>query len=135
VASRHRDALAALPEPVRAQVAYDAERGWNRVVYCLVVNHLSEVLAVLADQRPPLERLLWSRVRDRFDAYRRDHGSSPPLRALLAGAPLPAKANLLTRWQRRADRHAGYVALPNPLAAHGPPTAAPLAQPESAGVR
>jgi len=31
--------------------------------------------------------------------------------------PLPAKANLLTRWERKADRHATYVALPNPIAA------------------
>jgi hypothetical protein len=41
---------------------------------------------------------------------------SPRLRALLAGVPLPAKANLLTRWERRADREAGYVRLPSPLA-------------------
>jgi hypothetical protein len=36
--------------------------------------------------------------------------------ALLAGVPLPAKANLLTRWERKADREAGYVRLPSPLA-------------------
>ncbi|CAM5697309.1 hypothetical protein SVIOM74S_03305 [Streptomyces violarus] len=33
----------------------------------------------------------------------------------LAGVPLPAKANLLTRWERKADRAAGYVRLPSPL--------------------
>jgi hypothetical protein len=30
--------------------------------------------------------------------------------------PLPAKANLLTRWERKADRAAGYVRLASPLA-------------------
>jgi len=38
------------------------------------------------------------------------------LRALLAGVPLPAKANLRTRWARDPDRQATYVSVPNPLA-------------------
>ncbi len=33
----------------------------------------------------------------------------------MAGVPLPAKANLLTRWERKADRHAGYVRIGSPL--------------------
>jgi hypothetical protein len=36
----------------------------------------------------------------------------------------PAKANLLTRWQRQADRLADYVPLPNPWGAPPLPAAA-----------
>jgi siderophore synthetase component len=108
----HRAALATLPDGL--QVSYDAERGWHRVVYCLLVNHVAEILAAVADRYPSVEAQLWAAVHDRLDAYRAEHGSSPQLRALLSGVPLPAKANLLTRWQRAADRHAGYVPVPNP---------------------
>jgi siderophore synthetase component len=73
------------------------------------------VLAAIADRHPALERQLWDEVSVQLDAYAREHGSSPQLRALLSGVPLPAKANLLVRWERRADLHAGYLALPSPL--------------------
>ncbi len=75
------------------------------------------MLAALADLHPDARTGAVGRsgrrtagVRRRRTAARRGCG------ALLAGAPLPAKANLLTRWQRRADRDAGYVRLPSPLA-------------------
>ncbi|MFF7353939.1 IucA/IucC family protein [Streptomyces filipinensis] len=111
----HRAFLAALPEDVRTPMTYDAERGWNRVAYCLLVNHTAEVLAALADTEPALEPALWGLVRDHLDAYARSAGEPPRLRALLSGVPLPAKANLLLRWSRQADRHATYVPLPSPL--------------------
>jgi hypothetical protein len=38
--------------------------------------------------------------------YAREHGWPAPLRAVLAGVPLPAKANLRLRWARGADREA-----------------------------
>jgi len=44
-----------------------------------------------------------------------EHGWPPELRAVLAGVPLPAKANLRVRWARDADRDAAYVQVPNPL--------------------
>ncbi|MFF7189805.1 IucA/IucC family protein [Streptomyces sp. NPDC008222] len=115
VPEHHRETLAALPEDVSAPMTYDAERGWNRVAYCLLVNHAAEVLAALADTDPALEPALWGLVRDHLDAYSRSAGDPPRLRALLSGVPLPAKANLLLRWSRQADRHAGYVPLPSPL--------------------
>jgi siderophore synthetase component len=110
--------------PPGLQVTYDAERGWNRVVYCLLVNHVPEVLAAVADRHPDAEPVLWELVRDRLADHRRTHGDSPQLRALLSGVPLPAKANLLTRWQRHADRLADYVPLPNPWGAPPLPAAA-----------
>ncbi len=117
LAARHGTALAALDPRVAAALTYDPGRGWDRVVYCLLVNHTAEMLAVLADMYPHLEADLWARVGDVLREYAAAAGCPPPLRALLAGVPLPAKANLLTRWERRADRAAGYVRLPSPLAA------------------
>ncbi|AZK92578.1 MULTISPECIES: IucA/IucC family protein [Streptomyces] len=112
----HAAALAALPPAVAAPMTYDARRGWDRVVYCLFVNHVAELLAALADLHPQTEAALWSEVRRTVRRYADEHGCPPQLSALLAGVPLPAKANLLTRWERSADRHAGYVRLPSPLA-------------------
>ncbi|GHI03994.1 iron transporter [Streptomyces cellostaticus] len=116
VPEHHRDTLAALPPEVAGPMTYDAQRGWDRVVYCLLVNHVAELLAALADLYPEAEAALWARVRAALQEYAQDHGCPPRLAALLAGVPLPAKANLLTRWERRADRDAGYVRLPSPLA-------------------
>ncbi|GHE08105.1 iron transporter [Streptomyces alanosinicus] len=116
VPEHHADTLAALPAEVAGPLAYDAQRGWDRVVYCLLVNHVAELLAALADLHPGAEATLWARVRAALQAYADRLGCPPRLAALLAGVPLPAKANLLTRWERRADRDAGYVRLPSPLA-------------------
>ncbi|MGW2567294.1 IucA/IucC family protein [Streptomyces sp. NPDC001537] len=116
VPEHHADTLAALPPDVAGPMTYDARRGWDRVVYCLLVNHIAELLAALADLHPQAEGALWARVRATLQAYADRHGCPPRLAALLAGVPLPAKANLLTRWERKADREAGYVRLPSPLA-------------------
>ncbi|NUR44123.1 MAG: iron transporter [Streptomyces sp.] len=112
----HAATLAALPPEVAGPMTYDARRGWDRVVYCLLVNHVAELLAALADLHPRAEAALWGRVRATLKWYADRHGCPPRLAALLAGVPLPAKANLLTRWERKADREAGYVRLPSPLA-------------------
>jgi siderophore synthetase component len=110
--------LAALPRDVRAHLRYGPERGWDRVAYCLFVNHVSAVLGVLADLDPGAERLLWSRVRAVLTDFVRAHGRSAQVSGILAGVPLPAKTNLLTRWHRAADRDSGYVPVALPL---GPP--------------
>ncbi|MWA15486.1 IucA/IucC family protein [Streptomyces sp. BA2] len=120
VPERHAETLAALPPEVAGPMTYDAQRGWDRVVYCLLVNHVAELLAALADLHPHTEAALWSQVRAIVQEFADTHGCPPRLSALLAGVPLPAKANLLTRWERKADRDAGYVRLtsPFPLAEH-----------------
>ncbi|WP_329123461.1 IucA/IucC family protein [Streptomyces sp. NBC_01353] len=112
----HADALAALPFEVAGPMTYDARRGWDRVLYCLLVNHIAELLAALADLHPRIEPDLWNQVRATLRSYADRHGCPPRLAALLAGVPLPAKANLLTRWERKSDREADYVRLPSPLA-------------------
>ncbi|TXS44417.1 IucA/IucC family protein [Streptomyces sp. t39] len=122
----HARALAALPPQVAGPLTYDPARGWHRVVYCLLVNHAAELLAALADRHPHLEHALWQEVRGVLARYADEHGPArPELTALLAGAPLPAKANLLTRWRRDADRDAGYVLIDSPLA---PPRTTPGAR-------
>jgi siderophore synthetase component len=112
--------LAGLPGPVAHAMTYDPERGWDRVVYCLFVNHLAEVAGAVADLCPPLERELWRLARHHVARHTAETAAVPGgparLRALLAGVPLPAKANLHTRWARDPDREAGYVSVPNPLA-------------------
>ncbi|WP_413810357.1 IucA/IucC family protein [Streptomyces sp. OE57] len=116
VPEHHTAGLAALPEAVARPLTYERERGWDRVVYCLLVNHIAEMVAALADRSPGLEPALWSAVRRVLCERSAAHDHPPALRALVAGVPLPAKANLLTRWGRRADRHAGYVRIASPLA-------------------
>ncbi|CAM5592518.1 Siderophore synthetase component OS=Streptomyces violarus OX=67380 GN=FHS41_000500 PE=3 SV=1 [Streptomyces violarus] len=54
-------------------------------------------------------------MRGTLRSYADRHGCPPRLAALLTGVPLPAKANLLTRWERKADRASGIVRLPSPL--------------------
>lgn len=108
--------LALLPTDVAGPMTYDAQRGWDRVVYCLVVNHIAEVLAALCDLHPQSETVLWRQVRTVLADHAAVYGCPPLLRGLLAGVPLPAKANLFTRWERRPDREAGYVRLASPLA-------------------
>ncbi|WP_329181912.1 IucA/IucC family protein [Streptomyces sp. NBC_01477] len=112
---RHRAALAGLPEHIADPLTYDADQGWTRLAYCLFVNNIGEMLAALADLSPGTERALWAAVRRVLADYGARHGRQPRLDALLAGEPLPAKANLLTRWERAADRQAAYVRLPSPL--------------------
>ncbi|RSO12903.1 iron transporter [Streptomyces sp. WAC 06783] len=128
----HAAFLAGLPGEVARSLVYDRERGWDRVVYCLLVNHLAETAAAVADRHPALEGELWRAVRGVLRERSAAHGEPDELRALLAGAPLPAKANLLTRWGRAADREAGYVRIASPVtpgaADGGPPvrTATPV---------
>ncbi|KAB2343428.1 IucA/IucC family protein [Actinomadura rudentiformis] len=110
------DHLTGLPSRVREAMTYDADRAWNRVVYCLLVNHLTETAAAVADLHPALDARLWPAARRYFAGYERH----PEVRALLAGVPLPAKANLRARWARTADRAATYVPVPNPLAPPAP---------------
>jgi siderophore synthetase component len=118
VSSRHGALLAGLPPGIARGLAYDARRGWDRVAYCLLVNHLAEVAAAIADRCAPAaecERELWRQARQVLTEAAAEHGWPPELRAVLAGVPLPGKANLRLRWYRDADRKAEYIPVPNPL--------------------
>lgn len=103
------------PDGVPAQVRYGPRAAHRRIVYCLFVNHLGGISGALADARPGIERRLWQELRGVVEAVAADLGEPAELRALLTGEPLLAKANLLVRWRRDADRAAPFVPVPNPM--------------------
>ncbi|WBB90272.1 IucA/IucC family protein [Verrucosispora sp. WMMC514] len=107
--------LPAWPDEVPRQSAYTPAQAVQRVVYCLFVNHLAGLAGALADGHPGIEPRLWRTVRETVEATYAQLGEPAELLALLDGAPLAAKANLLVRWHRAADQQAPYVAVPNPL--------------------
>jgi siderophore synthetase component len=86
--------------------------GWERLVYCLVVNHLAELAALLAEHHPTAD--LWTAVRRELTRYDAEHGL-PEIADLLASPTLPGKTNLLLRWTGADGADARYVPLPNPL--------------------
>ncbi|WP_251095481.1 IucA/IucC family protein [Streptomyces sp. Caat 7-52] len=97
-----RDAEGAklLPDVTRAA-------GWERLVYCLVVNHLTEIAGALADHHGL----------DPWPAARRElaRHDLPEIPALLTAPTLPGKTNLLLRWTGADGADARYLPLPNPL--------------------
>lgn len=96
-------------EGVKLLPGTERAAGWERLVYCLVVNHLTEVAAALAEHHPGLDP--WPAARR--ELARRD---LPEVRALLAAPTLPGKTNLLLRWTGADGADARYLPLPNPLA-------------------
>ncbi|MFI5993695.1 IucA/IucC family protein [Streptomyces sp. NPDC051362] len=89
------------------------EAGWERLVYCLVVNHLAELAALLAERFPGADP--WPAVRAEL-LRRATDGDLPEIAALLTSPTLPGKTNLLLRWTDADGADARYVPLPNPLA-------------------
>ncbi|WP_055532977.1 IucA/IucC family protein [Streptomyces graminilatus] len=108
VQALYRDAegVKLLPEVSRAA-------GWERLVYCLVVNHLVEIAEALRERHPDLDP--WPAVRDVFERESRRLGL-PEAAALLTAPTLPGKTNLLLRWTGADGADARYLPLPNPLA-------------------
>ncbi|MEU5593217.1 IucA/IucC family protein [Streptomyces sp. NPDC020298] len=99
---RDAEGVKLLPDVTRAA-------GWERLVYCLVVNHLTEIAAVLAEHHPGLDP--WPAARRALAAH-----DLPEIPALLASPTLPGKTNLLLRWTGADGADARYLPLPNPLA-------------------
>ncbi|MFJ3876159.1 IucA/IucC family protein [Streptomyces sp. NPDC090077] len=94
----------------------DMPRGaaWQRLVYCLVVNHLAEVGGALAERHPAAAAGVWPAVRGELLRYDAAYGL-PEIAELLTAPALPAKTNLLLRWTRADGADARYLPLPNPL--------------------
>ncbi|GAA5014194.1 IucA/IucC family protein [Streptomyces siamensis] len=100
-------------EGVKLLPAVTREAGWERLVYCLLVNHLAELAALLAERHPGLDP--WPAVREELIRYDREH-DLPEIAGLLAAPAVPGKTNLLLRWTGADGADARYVPLPNPLA-------------------
>ncbi|MDN3021819.1 IucA/IucC family protein [Streptomyces sp. S.PB5] len=96
-------------EGVKLLADVDREAGWERLVYTLVVNHLSEVADALAERHPGLDP--WPAARRELARH-----DLPEIPALLASPTLPGKTNLLLRWTGADGADARYLPLPNPLA-------------------
>ncbi|WP_162951003.1 IucA/IucC family protein [Streptomyces sp. CC0208] len=99
---RDAEGVKLLPDVPRAA-------GWERLVYCLVVNHLCEVAAALAERRPGFDP--WPAVRRELSRH-----DLPEAAALLTAPTLPGKTNLLLRWTGADGADARYLPLPNPVA-------------------
>ena len=98
---RDAEGVKLLPDTSRAA-------GWERLVYCLVVNHLCEIAAALAEHHRGLDP--WPAARRALARH-----DLPEIPALLASPTLPGKTNLLLRWTGADGAGARYRPLPNPL--------------------
>jgi siderophore synthetase component len=98
---RDAEGVKLLPEVPRAA-------GWERLVYCLVVNHLWEVAAALAERRPGFDP--WPAARRELSRH-----DLPEIPALLGSPTLPGKTNLLLRWTGADGADARSLPLPSPL--------------------
>ncbi|WP_040905792.1 IucA/IucC family C-terminal-domain containing protein, partial [Streptomyces griseoflavus] len=105
VRALYRDA-----EGVKLLSAVTREAGWERLVYCLIVNHLTEIAAALAAHHPGLDP--WPAVRRELARH-----DLPEIPALLTAPTLPAKTNLLLRWTGADGADARYRPVASPLAA------------------
>ncbi|MFF5446231.1 IucA/IucC family protein [Streptomyces sp. NPDC012888] len=88
--------------------------GWQRLVYCLLVNQVTELAAALAVRHPGVSGSLWPAVRREL---LRHAGGLPEIAGLLDAPSLPGKTNLLLRWTGADGADARYLPLPNPLRA------------------
>lgn len=103
--------LAMMSERARQSVWYSREQGWRRVAYCLLINHLSEVLFRLADGDQMLEQKLWDALAGQLSRWQHQ----PEITAILAGGAIPSKNNLKTRLLQKADKHADYTLMQHPM--------------------
>ncbi|MFF8101512.1 IucA/IucC family protein [Streptomyces sp. NPDC016640] len=108
---RDAEGVKLLPDATRGTSLPSVSRaaGWERLVYCLVVNNLAEIAAALAERHPGLDP--WPAVRRELARH-----DLPEATALLTAPTLPAKTNLLLRWTGADGADARYLPLPNPLA-------------------
>ncbi|WP_063798602.1 IucA/IucC family C-terminal-domain containing protein [Nocardia sp. NRRL S-836] len=110
---RHTALLSDVDGGVAGARGVSEAKGWERLQYCLVVNHLVEIAGAVQARHPGAD--VWGEARAVFAAYAEEHGSPALLMSLLESPVVPAKANLLLRWSRAEGTASRYVDCPNPL--------------------
>ncbi|MGW0798829.1 IucA/IucC family protein [Streptomyces sp. NPDC002692] len=100
-------------EGVKLLTDVDRAAGWERLVYCLIVNNVTELAALLAERHPDWDP--WPAVRAELAGHGLP-GIADAITDLLTAPTLPGKTNLLLRWTRADGADARYLPLPNPLA-------------------
>lgn len=96
---------------------YPDTEAWQRFKYYFLVNHLGHLIFTLARYTPSDERQLWQVARDVLQEQAslfRSGGGECYLEDLLDSPNLPAKANLLSRFQERGESPL-YIPVPNPI--------------------
>ncbi|MBI2812503.1 MAG: hypothetical protein HYX67_16990, partial [Candidatus Melainabacteria bacterium] len=86
---------------------FSPDEAWNRLLYCLIVNHLAEAAAVLSLGSAEGERRLWMILNQYLADLSLPGFPSIPV--------FPAKGNLVTRFRRATDRASSYFDLKNPV--------------------
>ncbi|MFF3482705.1 IucA/IucC family protein [Streptomyces sp. NPDC002701] len=105
---RDAEGVKLLPDVTRAA-------GWERLVYCLVVNNLLEIAEALRERHPRLD--VWGTARRELARYAPE---LPEVTELLRSPALPGKTNLLLRWTGADGADARYLPVPNPLRSPNP---------------
>lgn len=100
-------------EGVKLLTDVDRAAGWERLVYCLIVNNVIELAALLAERHPGWDP--WPAVRTVLAGHGLP-GITDAVTDLLTAPTLPGKTNLLLRWTGADGADARYLPLPNPLA-------------------
>lgn len=98
-------------------VLYSGEEAWFRLKYYFFVNHLGALVHTLAWHHRMGEEQLWTVVRRLLEDHRNETNCSrlhDCIGDLLANEKLPAKANLISRFQERGESPL-YVDIPNPI--------------------
>lgn len=98
-------------------VLYSEDEAWFRLKYYFFVNHLGALVHTLAWHNRIGEEGLWAVVRRLLEDQRNETNCSKLqeyIGDLLTNAKLPAKANLISRFQERGESPL-YVDLPNPI--------------------
>ncbi|MFD2171870.1 IucA/IucC family protein [Tumebacillus lipolyticus] len=95
---------------------YADQQAWHRFKYYILVNHLGHLLHTLAHDTEVSEAELWKVVAEAIrteETFRSDRAKRG-IDDLLTCEHLPAKANLISRFQERGETPL-YVNIPNPL--------------------
>ncbi|MER5931969.1 IucA/IucC family protein [Streptomyces sp. NPDC002054] len=104
---RDAEGVKRVPEVSRAA-------GWQRLVYCLLVNNVTEIASAIGARHRGVAGSLWPAVRRELLRCAAAYGL-PEARELPNAIDLPGKANLLLRWTGANGASARYLPLPNPM--------------------